>query len=169
MTLENMFYVSQTIAAFAIVGSLLFVGLEVRHSNRESRHRTIEEMLGNYRSLSITIASNADTGSLWMRGLHDLAELDPVDRVRFPSLARTSFFIQQSFYLHYRSGYIPSDIYQPQEASTIDILGYPGMQAAWELRKNYFQKSFRTMMDEKVAVGTISGQSEPYADTLGPG
>jgi hypothetical protein len=157
MTLENMFYISQTVAAFAIVGSLLFVGLEVRHSNRESRHRTIEEMLGNFRSLAFTIASNADTGSLWLRGLHDLAELDAVDRVRFLSLARTFFYIQQSFFLHYRSGYIPSEIYQPHDVSTSDILGYPGMQAAWELRKSYFHKSFRTMMDEKVLAAKKSG------------
>jgi hypothetical protein len=162
MTLESMFYISQTVAAFAIVGSLLFVGLEVRHSNRESRHRTIEEMLGNFRSLSLTIASNADTGSLWLRGLHDLAELEPVDRVRFLSLARTFFFIQQSFFLHYRSGYIPSEIYQPHEASTSDVLAYPGMQAAWELRKSYFQKSFRTMIDEKVAASKKSGIVPSY-------
>ena len=60
MTLESIFYISQTIAAFAIVGSLLFVGLEVRTSNRENRHRTIEEMLQNYRELRGTVASNAD-------------------------------------------------------------------------------------------------------------
>jgi hypothetical protein len=162
MTLENMFYISQTIAAFAIVGSLLFVGLEVRHSNLESRHRTIEEMLGNFRSLSLTIASNADTGSLWLRGLHDLGELEPVDKVRFLSLARTFFFIQQSFFLHHRSGYMPSEIYQPHETSTSDVLGYPGMQAAWEQRKSYFQKSFRTMMDEKVAAAKKSGIVPSY-------
>jgi hypothetical protein len=57
----------------------------------------------------------------------------------------------------YRSGYIPSEICQPHEASTIDMLGYPGMQAAWELRKSYFQKSFRTMMDEKVAAAYREG------------
>jgi len=61
------------------------------------------------------------------------------------------------FFLHYRSVYIPSETYQPQEASTRDILGYSGMQAAWELRKSYFQKSFRTMMDEKVAAANKSG------------
>jgi hypothetical protein len=34
MTLESMFYISQTVAGLAIVVSLLFVGMEVRHSNR---------------------------------------------------------------------------------------------------------------------------------------
>ena len=119
-------------------------------------------MLGNFRSLAFTIASTADTGSLWLRGLHDLASLDPVDSVRFLSLARTFFYIQQNFFLHYRSGYIPSEIYQPHEASTIDMLGYPGMQAASQLRKNYFHKSFRTMMDQNVAAAKNSGIVASY-------
>jgi hypothetical protein len=34
MSLESMFYVSQTIAAIAIVASLLFVAMELRNSNR---------------------------------------------------------------------------------------------------------------------------------------
>jgi hypothetical protein len=49
VTLEKMFYLSQTFAALAIVGSLLFVGLEVRSSNQVNRHRIIEELLADYR------------------------------------------------------------------------------------------------------------------------
>jgi hypothetical protein len=45
MTLESMFYLSQTAAAFATVGALLFVALEVRGSNQVTRHRAIEELL----------------------------------------------------------------------------------------------------------------------------
>jgi hypothetical protein len=63
----------------------------------------------------------------------------------------------QTLVLRYHSGYIPSEIYQPLEASTSDLLGYPGTQAAWELRKSYFQKSFRRMVDEeKVAAAKKS-------------
>ena len=43
MTLENLFYLSQCVAALAIIGSLLFLGLEVRHRNEEGRHRRNEE------------------------------------------------------------------------------------------------------------------------------
>src|SRR5215831_2967815 len=71
MTLEAMFYVSQTVAAFAIVASVLFVGMEVRHSNRESRHRTIEEALENYRSARVSVIDHADVARAWITGLHD--------------------------------------------------------------------------------------------------
>jgi hypothetical protein len=60
MTLENAFYLSQTVAAFAIVVSIVFVGMEVRHSNRESRHRTIEEAIQNYRAGRLPVIENAD-------------------------------------------------------------------------------------------------------------
>ena len=51
MTLENMFYLSQTFAGLAIVGSLLFVGMEVRSSNQVNRHRIIEELLEDDRAV----------------------------------------------------------------------------------------------------------------------
>ena len=71
MTLESIFYLSQTIAAIAIVGSLVFVGLEVRTSNRDNRHRAIEEMLQNYRELRGTVASNPDLARSWVEGLRE--------------------------------------------------------------------------------------------------
>jgi hypothetical protein len=79
MTLENMFYISQTVAAFAIVVSLLFVGLEVRHSNLESRHRTIEDTLQNYRAARLSLIDNADVARVWISGLHNFTALDATD------------------------------------------------------------------------------------------
>jgi len=57
VTLEDMFYLSQTIAAFAIVGSLFFVGMEVRSSNQVNRHRIIEELLADYRAAKAGVAT----------------------------------------------------------------------------------------------------------------
>ena len=43
MTLENMFYLSQTFAGLAIVGPLLFVAMEVRSSNQVNRQWNTHE------------------------------------------------------------------------------------------------------------------------------
>jgi hypothetical protein len=76
VTLEKMFYLSQTFAALAIVGSLLFVGLEVRSSNQVNRHRIIEELLADYRTMRMGIASNAEVARAWLSGLRDFAALE---------------------------------------------------------------------------------------------
>jgi len=78
-----MFYLSQTLAASAIVGSLLFVAMEVRSSNQVSRHRIVEELLADYRDMRMGMASNADVARAWLSGLRDFAGLDPVDKARF--------------------------------------------------------------------------------------
>jgi hypothetical protein len=157
MTLEDMFYISQTVAALAIVGSLLFVGMEVRHSNKESRHRTIEETLQNYREVRLAIAGNADVARAWSNGLHDFSALDRVDKERFLLTADLIFNSQQSLYLHYRDGRMPGELYEPQRMRLEDFLRYPGLQVAWESRKNYYHVAFRTIVDESIENARNSG------------
>jgi hypothetical protein len=73
MTLENMFYISQTVAAFALVESLLFLGLEVRHRNLERRHRSSEDSLQKLRDVELHMCGDADRARVWLSGLRDYA------------------------------------------------------------------------------------------------
>jgi hypothetical protein len=157
MQLEHIFFISQSVAGLAIVVSLVFVGLEVRLSNRESRHRAIEEMLGDYRDVRLQIMANADNAGLWLRGLVEFPTLDPVDRARFVLMAHSIFDNQQSFYLHYRDGRLTAEMYEPQNLHLGDIIAYPGLQAAWDIRKNYFCEVFRTFVDGKIAAAQKQG------------
>jgi hypothetical protein len=157
MTLESMFYISQTVAGVALVVSLLFVGLEVRHSNLESRHRTIEEALQNYRAARAPAIDNPDVARTWLNGLHDFTALESVDKVRFLLIADNLFNNVQSFFLHHRDGVMPREVYEPQRAVLDDFLSYPGLQAAWDLRKNYFHVAFRTSVEERIAAARSAG------------
>jgi hypothetical protein len=157
MTLENMFYISQTVAGFAIVVSLLFVGMEVRHSNRESRLRTIQDALQNYRAARLSLIDNADVARAWISGLHDFTALDPVDKVRFLLTADSFFNNVQSFFLHHLEGVMPHEVYEPQRAVLDDYLGYPGLQAAWDRRKNYFHVAFRKSVEQRIAAVRSAG------------
>src|SRR6266404_4508112 len=150
MTLENMFYISQTFAAFAIVVSLLFVGLEVRHSNREARHRTIEELQQNYRAARAPLINHADVAQAFIGGLHDFTALESADKLRFLLVADSLFHNLQSFFLHHQDGRMPRELDEP--------LGYPGLQAAWDLRKNYFHVVFRASVDARIAAARSSGR-----------
>jgi hypothetical protein len=73
MSLEHIFYLSQIIAALALVASLLFVALELRNSTRESRHRAGEEAYQKFREVQLETASNADLARIWAAGVHDFS------------------------------------------------------------------------------------------------
>ena len=48
MTLEAIYYISQIVAVFAVIASLVFVGLQVRDSSRAVRAATAQAVHDNY-------------------------------------------------------------------------------------------------------------------------
>lgn len=150
MTLEDMFYLSQTVAGFALMGSMLFVALEVRGSNHVNRHRIIEEVLADYRDVREAIANNAEIARAWFYGLHDFEALDPLDKVRFTLVADLFFNTHQSIYLHFKGGRMSSALYEPQGLNMADFLRYPGLQKIWGLRRRYFEVSYQSHVDKAI-------------------
>ena len=159
MTLQDMFHLSQIVAALAIIGSLLFVAVEMRGSNQANRHRRIEELLEDYRGVRMQIAANADCTRAWRSGLHNYAALDPLDKVRFSLVADLFFNTHQSIYLHYRGGRMERSMYEPQRLNMTDFLRYPGLQAIWDVRKHYFTSAYQSYVDRAIATARGAGSA----------
>jgi hypothetical protein len=58
----------------------------------------------------------------------------------------------ESFFLAYREGRLTRDMYETEELHQGDFFAYPGMQAAWDIRKHYFHKAFQRWADERIGV-----------------
>jgi len=93
----------------------------------------------------------------WLSGLQDFAALDPLDKVRFSLTADMFFNTHQSLYLHYRDGRMRGELYEPQRLNMTDFIGYPGLQAVWDLRRNYFHGAFRSLVDDTIATVRTGG------------
>jgi hypothetical protein len=150
MSLEYVFYASQIVAALALVASLLFVALELRNSNRESRHRAGEEAYQKFREVQLETASNADLARIWANGIHDFSSLEPLDRTRFLLLAHVFFKNWESAFLVHVDGRLSHELSESTENMAGDLLGYPGLQAAWSARKRYFHPGFREHVDARI-------------------
>jgi len=159
VTLESMFYLTQSIAAVAIVGSLLFVALEVRSSNQVNRHRAIEELLEDYTRTRMSIAGSPEVARAWLSGLHDYEALDSLDKARFSLTADVFFHTHESIYLHHRGGRMNRGMYEPQWLNLIDMLRYPGLQSVWAFRKRYFHVAYQSHLDETIAKARTLGST----------
>jgi hypothetical protein len=152
MSLEHIFFISQTVSSFAIVGSLFFLGLEVHHTNREARHREAEESLQKLREMELAMAADADRARVWLAGLHDFEGLEPVDKVRFLLISHMTFKTNESFFLAFQNGRLSRELYEPEERHQAEFFAYPGLQAAWQIRKHYFHSGFQKWVAEKIAI-----------------
>ena len=150
MTLESLSYLSQTVAALAVVVSLVFLALQVRHATWESRHQHTEEAFEKLRAVLLEVAADPDRAQLWLSGLHDFAKLDSVGKVRFLLTAHIVLKTNESFFLAYRNGRLAHGVWEPEERHMTDFFAYAGMQTAWDIRKHYFHADFRTWVDGKI-------------------
>lgn len=162
MSLEHVFYLSQIIAALALVASLLFVALEVRNSNRESRHRAGEEAYQKFREVQLEVASNADLARIWANGVHAFSSLEPLDRTRFLLLTHVFFKNWESVYLVHVDGRLSHELCESTESMAGDLLCYAGIQAAWSARRTYFHPEFRAHVDTKIEATPSSNSLLPY-------
>jgi len=164
MTLEHWFFLSQTIAAFATVTAVSFVALEMQNSTRERRHQTIEDVLEDLREARRALAENTDVSRIFFSGLHDFAALASVDKMRFLLTAHSLLATHEAVFFHYREGHMPREMYEPQEANRSAFLAYPGFQAAWKLRRNFFRKAFQELVDKEIAAAQTHGAVALYGE-----
>ena len=76
MSLEQASLVAQIISAVAIIGSLIFVGVQLRQATSAMRNSSSQAHSAIYTGLVSTIIENADFASIWRRGLADPSTLD---------------------------------------------------------------------------------------------
>lgn len=68
MTLEAIYFIGQTIAAFAIVGSLIFVGIQSRQASRASELASLQVIQERFDGSRRMVVADKELVDLYDRG-----------------------------------------------------------------------------------------------------
>src|SRR5580704_14319817 len=98
MSLENIFYISQSVASVAVVASLIFVGIQVRGAERAQR--AIMQQ-GRADRTSVTAIALADPvlARVWRKGVAGDTDLTRDEFTQWMMLARASFLSGEDSFL----------------------------------------------------------------------
>jgi hypothetical protein len=161
MTLENIFYISQSIASVAVVGSLIYVGLQVRYAERAQRGM-MQQARADRTSLGSLTVANADLARIWQKAMAGDADLTPVELTQWLLLTRSAFLSGEDSVLQYRAGLMSKETYDTYVAGVRFYMTRPGMRAAWKLHRMQFGPEFRSFGD-----GILKEvRAAPAVDTL---
>ena len=107
MNWEAIGAVGEIIGALAVVASLAYLAIQIRHNtkeveeqNRTHQINTLSDNAGRFTHFRTNIISNAEVASIWQRGRHDLNSLSYEERFRFDSLAEEFFWAFGMFFLY---------------------------------------------------------------------
>ncbi len=82
--------IGELVGGLAVVGSLLFVGLQVRQSNRISRAESVRAFVRDYNSLLYRLGENDE---LFRKGMADFRGLSKSEQTRLHVLFASNFFL----------------------------------------------------------------------------
>jgi hypothetical protein len=130
--------IGQIVGALAVVVSLIYLGREIRSNARAARVASLHDInrwLGE-------LVEHPNLGELYYRGIHDLASLENADLVRFSTLMVQLFYIHQELYYQQLDGHLDPRLSDGLDAVMRDINAYPGVQAWWRSRSDWFGEEF---------------------------
>jgi len=141
MSLEQISYFSQTIAAVAVVVSLVYAVLQVRIYARtafDARHNVAQSDLQAFRRM---IATDPDCARIYRDGLADLTKLDSTDAWRFGAL-------MEMFVANFEYAHRYEKVYRAEtDLAFRRVLGRPGFQMWWRRGRSSFPSETCTLVD----------------------
>ena len=75
--------VADTAAAFGVIGSLIFVGFQVRQNSAGLRHTAVQAQMSVYQDLFSNILDSGEMAEIWFQGLQRPEAVDGSRRTRY--------------------------------------------------------------------------------------
>jgi len=149
MSFETIFHISQIFAVFAILGSLVFVGIQVRQSTAQSKVAAAEAV---HRSFSDWYYAQADpaVAPIIVKGLENTVALSAAERWTFFAMMMTFLLSAQDAHTKWTEGSLTDDRWGIWDGIAGYFFSAPGSVEMWNIRSYAFSESFQAYAQTKI-------------------
>ena len=164
MTLEEIYYVSQSIAAIAIIGSLVALIGQNYASQKMTRDAAVRNQIEGLQNVSRALFETPGMADVWVRGLGSFDQLSNEDRVKFTAFVTYTLRIWEGLHAQFRHRQLDGDIWRGHILQLRDVQNFEGSKKVWELRRHAFSEEFREFYECNLSQGTahdIYGLTKP--------
>jgi hypothetical protein len=157
---------AEIVAIFAVVASLVFVGIEVRQNSIATRSATNAAVNESFIELNLAIATSRELATAIVTIADNSSEAPDADRLQVLALWRAIFHVWSNVHRQHMNGTLDPALY---EALVQEVLTHTGkaqdfespdgierraiqMRWAWESERFVFNSDFQKFVDEKLGI-----------------
>lgn len=146
--------IGEFVSGIVVIGSLIFVGLQVRGAAREQRVASMRESTHEIASVMQFITSTETMAGIWLRGMSDFGSLDVPERLRFSgSIGHFCRLVEQLFYQSH-TGTVEREVWEGFERQLRSYIAYPGFRDWWPTRCDWYGDQFRGFVEGHIKNAT---------------
>lgn len=146
MTLEQISYLSQSIAAIAVVASLVFVGAQIRQSEKTQRAVMHDNRLRQIRETSLHLASPGVTDS-YIKGSSAAPDITPTEWTQYFFAVFVQDITRDEQYRQYREGLISTERWLQTHMTIVNTMTMPGYRALYQVNRPLFSTEYQALLD----------------------
>ncbi len=142
MSLSDLASIAIILQGFLFICSLGLVWYQVRESIRLVKAANTHKLVESSVPFTLQLAQDRDLTELWRKGMHNIEELDDIDRERYFNLLNWWLMLHESIYHQWRKRLIDKDTF---DSWTRDLEYFARRQQLgnhWPQLHAYFEVSF---------------------------
>lgn len=142
--------IGQGVSAVAVIISLTYLALQLRHNTRAVQAQTFIAILANNISAASAIFLHPEFAELLTNGLTNPSSQSPTDAVRLNVYLRTMFRQFDNVYHQSQAGALEKDVWPGYEQIMLTWLRYPGCFQWFEENSHFFSASLQRLYATKI-------------------
>jgi len=139
---------AEIIGAFAVVISLLYVGIQVNDSASAVRAASANDASVSLQNWYLQIGSDQQTSELFYRALMSEEALSDQEEFQFLMMLHGAFLAFQNSFLLAEEGTIDAELREAINAAITGVKSLPGMARYWRQRRSYLHSGFANYVDQ---------------------
>jgi hypothetical protein len=140
--------IGEILGATAVFASLIYLAIQIRTQNRESRLGAMHDVSIGMRDLMSRFGA-ADMAPIVLKANENFDQLTDEEALRFITLAGQYFLAFEEAFTQYQEGRLTIQSWHTLSTYYTNGMGMPGIRRSWVSRKKFFGEEFVRYIDEQ--------------------
>jgi hypothetical protein len=152
MTLEQLAYIAEIVAAIAVIASLLYLARQLNQTNAMMRVSASNSRVEREYDILNDVIANRDVAEIWCKGDTSFDSLDSVDQQRLILFERRAIVLWHHIFSLREQGLYSDEDWHWNEWVIQNIGRRQAIRTSWKLFKDSYQKPFRKYIDDQFRI-----------------
>ena len=148
MTLNELGSLGEFISGLAVVVTLIYLALQIRHNTRAVRSSMHQDMVGSTARIAESVSDNPDLSRIVLKADEDYDNLTKEEFIRFEAYAERVFGNFESVFYSYRNSMIEQDLWESWEASYLADISRNAMRRFWHEDRPMHLRDYMDFIDQ---------------------
>jgi len=164
MTWDVVTSAASLLAAVGVIGSIIYLALQVQQSATATRASATDAWLSDYNAMVMEIARSQEMANLFRRGLTDFEGLTGDDKMRFHVWMVAHLLNAQTSYLQLKDGTINEQAAVQTISFNAALIKTKGGRQWWDYIKPIWRESFVAHLEDLSAEAQSISELWPWFD-----